>query len=168
MDSFGLSYFLIVVIPVIVAVAIGIVLERIVTNLISSYGKRKGLPPSPVHLMKLLIRWVIVIVVIITVAGIFGIGLANLWIAISTIISMVIIGFFAVWSVLSNILATLIVMVWRPFQIGDKVAILPENLSGEIIDMNLIFSKLKTDEGDIINIPNNTWITKFTKIYTKK
>ena len=107
-------------------------------------------------------------VLVIVVAGIFGIGVQSIWISLAAFIAMMAVGFFAAWSILSNLLAFLIIMVVRPFRIGDKVAVMPENIAGEIIDINLLYHRLKTEEDDEILVPNVTFITKFISVSSKK
>jgi small-conductance mechanosensitive channel len=158
------DYFLTVLLPAIIAVVIGIIIWRIIESRISKFGKEKDIPQSSIHLMRLIVRYILILVIIIAVAGIFGISLGNLWISISTIVLGSLIALFASWSLISNILATMIIMIWRPIEIGNKVTILPENISGELIDINMFFSKLKTQEGDTIQIPNVSFVTKFIKI----
>ena len=163
-----MNYFLTVILPVIIAILVGFVLERVMTVIVSRSGKKRGMRPSHIHLFGLILRWILGIVVVVVIAGIFGVSLANLWVAITGIVAMALIGFFASWSILGNILSTLIVLIWRPFQVGDTVTILPEELSGEAVDLNLIFTKLKTPEGDMINVPNTTFVTKLVKVSTGK
>ena len=165
---FNMTYFLQVVLPVLIAIVIGVTVERILAALISKSGKRRGLDPSHTHLIKLIARWLIVIVVVIVVAGIFGMGVQSIWISLGAFIAMMLVSFFAAWSILSNLLAFLIIVVVRPVRVGDKVAVLPEHLAGEIIDINLIYSKLRTKEDDEILVPNVTFITKFISVSSKK
>jgi len=165
---FNMTYFLQVVLPALIAIAIGVIVERILAFLVSRFGKRRALDPSHVHLIKLIIRWLIIIVLVIVVAGIFGIGAQSIWISLAAFIAMMVVGFFAAWSILSNLLAFLIIMVVRPFRIGNRVVVMPENIAGEIIDMNLLYHKLKSEEGDEILVPNVTFITKFVSVSSKK
>ena len=104
----------------------------------------------------------------IVVAGIFGIGVRSIWISLAAFIAMMLVGFFAAWSLLSNLLAFLIIVLTRPVRVGDKVAIMPENLAGELIDINLIYSKLRATEDDEILVPNVTFLTKFILVSSKK
>ncbi|MFC1941540.1 mechanosensitive ion channel family protein [Chloroflexota bacterium] len=159
-----ISYFLRVILPVIITIVVAILVERILSGVISRYGKKKGLSKSHSHMMRIIIRWAILVILIIVVASIFGVGIGNLWATFAGMLAMVIIGFFAMWSVLSNIFATLIILIARPFVIGDKVTILPENISGEAFDINIMYSKLKIDEGNVITVPNITFLTKFISI----
>jgi len=165
---FNMTYFLQVVLPALIAIVIGVIVERILASLVSRFGKRRALDPSHIHLIKLMIRWLIIIVLVIVVAGIFGIGAQSIWISLAAFIAMMVVGFFAAWSILSNLLAFLIIMLVRPFRIGNRVVVMPENIAGEIIDMNLLYHKLKSEEGDEILVPNVTFITKFVSVSSKK
>ena len=163
-----MNYYITVIVPVIAVIIIGIVIERILSRLISRSGQKKKMRIPDVHLIKLIVRWFLFIIVLVIVAGIFGISVTNLWITVTGIVAMALIGFFAVWSILSNTLATLVVLLWRPFKIGNKITILPEEISGEVVELNLFFTKLKTEEGDTISIPNVTFVTKFIRVSSRK
>jgi len=165
---FNMTYFLQVVLPALIAIVIGVIVERVLASLISKFGKRRELDPSHIHSLKLIVRWLIIIVLVIVVAGIFGIGAQSIWISLAAFIAMMVVGFFAAWSILSNLLAFLIIMLVRPFRIGDRVVVMPENIAGEIIDMNLLYHKLKSEEGDEILVPNVTFVTKFISVSSKK
>jgi small-conductance mechanosensitive channel len=112
-----MTYFLKVVLPALIAVAIAVIVERILGSVVSRFGKRRALYPSHIHLVKLITRWLIIIVLVIVVAGIFGIGAQSIWISLAAFIAMMVAGFFAAWSILSNLLAFLTIMVVRPFRI---------------------------------------------------
>lgn len=164
---FSWFYFFRVVIPAIVALLAGISIERFLESKISSFGEKHGILESQVYLMKTSVRWLIVILLIILEAGIFGISIGSLWISISAIIAMVVVGLFAGWSLLANMLAALITLIWQPFQVGDEITILPDDISGEVVDMSLFFGRLETENGDIINIPNVTFLQKYTQVHKK-
>ena len=163
-----MNYFLKFVLPAIIAIVVAVVVERVLSGLISRYERKKGLKKDHSQLLRLIIRWSIIVTLVIVVASIFGIGVGNLWATMAGILAMVIIGFFAMWSILSNILATIVILVSRPFHIGDRVTILPENLSGEAIEIGLLYSKLRTDAGEIMTVPNITFLTKFVSVLSPK
>ena len=159
-----MDYFIRTVLPAIIVIVVGVISERIISVLLSRYSRNKELSQSHTHLVKMVFRWLAVLVVVIIVASIFGIGIGNLWATITAVAAMVIIGFFAIWSVLSNILATVVVLLAKPFSIGDRVTILPENLTGQVIDINLLYTKLKTSDGEVLTVPNISFLTKFVSI----
>lgn len=102
------------------------------------------------------------------VAGIFGIGLQGIWVSIAAFLAMVVVGFFAAWSMLSNIFAAVLLLILRPLGIGDKVGVMPENISGKVTDIGMIFTRIESDEGDAVNIPNSLLMQRFIKVYGQK
>jgi small-conductance mechanosensitive channel len=163
-----MHYFLSTVLPALIAIAVGIIVERVLAVLVNRFGERRGLDPSSVHLIKLIIRWLVIIVLVIIVAGIFGIGLQGIWVSIAAFLAMVVVGFFAAWSMLSNIFAAVLLLIMRPLKIGDKVTIVPENISGKVTDIGMIFTKVESDEGDAVNIPNSLLLQRFLKVHSQK
>jgi len=164
----SMDYFLGTVLPALIAIAVGIVVERVLAILVARFGRRRELDPSSVHLIKLIIRWLIIIVLVIVVAGIFGIGLQGIWVSIAAFLAMVVVGFFAAWSMLSNIFAAVLLLILRPIRIGDKVSIMPENIPGKVTDIGMIFTRIESDEGDAVNIPNSLLMQRFIKVYGQK
>jgi small conductance mechanosensitive channel len=71
-------------------------------------------------------------------------------------ITAIVIGF-ASQSVLGNLISGLYLAITRPFRIGEKVTVFGN--TGVIYDIGLLYSKLKTDEGDVILAPNTSMIT---------
>jgi small-conductance mechanosensitive channel len=64
---------------------------------------------------------------------------------------------------LSNILATLIILVWRPFNVGEDIELAPDGITGRVIDINFMFTLLKTPEGGRVTVPNSLFLQKYTK-----
>ncbi len=71
-------------------------------------------------------------------------------------VTAIVIGF-ASQNVLGNIIAGLYLAVTRPFKIGDKVTVFGN--TGIVFDIGLLYSKLKSEEGDIIIAPNSSMIS---------
>jgi small-conductance mechanosensitive channel len=110
-------------------------------------------------LLRRLCRWTIFPVMVLLAAQQFGM-LENLWAAVTAMLAMIAIGFVAVWSVLSNTLCSVILMISRPFNIGDEVEFPGEEVGGKVIDFNLIFTTLRDGEGYLIQVPNNIFFQK--------
>jgi small-conductance mechanosensitive channel len=109
----------------------------------------------------------ITLLVLMQVAGVFD----NAWAFISTAMLAVALGFVAAWSILSNATAAVLVLVLRPFRIGDTVELMDptgEPMGGEVTDMNLMFTTLTlpTAEGEspdspaVLNVPNNLFFQR--------
>jgi len=71
-------------------------------------------------------------------------------------ITAIVIGF-ASQNVLGNLISGLYLAITRPFRIGEKVTVFGN--TGIIYDIGLLYSRLKTDEGDIILAPNTSMVT---------
>ena len=71
-------------------------------------------------------------------------------------ITAIVIGF-ASQNVLGNLISGLYLAITRPFRIGEKVTVFGN--TGVIYDIGLLYSRLRTDEGDIILAPNTSMVT---------
>lgn len=163
-----MHYLLTVVLPAIIVVVLGFGIERLLTLLITRFGAKHELSAAQSYRMKAIARWSLVVLVVFIVAGIFGLGLSNIWLTISTLAVTILIGFFAMWNILSNLLSFAIIILTRQFDVGDRVTILPENISGEAVYIGVIHTKLQTEDRDRIFIPNITFPTRFTQVSRTK
>lgn len=71
-------------------------------------------------------------------------------------ITAIVIGF-ASQNVLGNLISGLYLAIARPFRIGERVTVFGN--TGIIYDIGLLYSRLRTDEGDIILAPNTSLVT---------
>jgi len=71
-------------------------------------------------------------------------------------ITAIVIGF-ASQNILGNLISGLYFAITRPFRIGDKVTVFGN--TGIIFDIGLLYSKLRTDDGDIILAPNTSMVS---------
>jgi len=122
-------------------------------------------PKIPVPAMAFLMirrvaRYAVLIIALSVILNVWGLQLNSLLAMIGGVLAMVAIGFVAVWSLLSNILCAFVLAAFRPFQIGDEVEVLPENVKGRVIDLTLLYTSLKTDDGDYFRIPNNLFFQR--------
>jgi small-conductance mechanosensitive channel len=107
--------------------------------------------------------WIITGATVVLLLGAFGFNLGGLWTTLTTVLAMVAIGFFAVWSVLSNWLCTLVILVTRPFDIGDEIEFTGEPVRGHVVNLNFIFTTLRTEDGGMLQIPNNLFFQRVMK-----
>ncbi|MDX1564286.1 MAG: mechanosensitive ion channel [Phycisphaeraceae bacterium] len=126
------------------------------------FGQRADFSEDLIHLTKRLMRWAATLLVLLAALHAAGL-LKNTWAAITAVCGLIAIGFVAVWSVLSNALCSVILMVARPFKVGDEVEIPVDQIGGRVVNFNLLFTKLKTDDGGMLLIPNNTFVQKPVK-----
>ncbi len=86
-----------------------------------------------------------------------GIEIAPLWTLVSAVFAMIAIGFVAVWSVASNVLCALMLLIYQPFKVGSAVELPVAGVRGKVVNFNLIYTTLRGEEGDLIEVPNNAF-----------
>lgn len=155
---------LLATLPVAAAVVLaGLLANIIIGRALLMLAHRTHLNETDVAPARNVLRWLVRIVTIVLVLGVFGFELGGLWAMISTVLAMVAIGFVAVWSLLSNTSATVLLVILRPFQVGDDLELPSENMRGRVVDLNFFFTTLITHDGHEWRVPNNLFFQKVTK-----
>ena len=149
-------------------VALVIILGGILINLLfgralTLLAKRTDLTDADVLPARNMFRWLVRIIVFVLVLSVFGFELGGIWALVSTVLAMIAIGFVAVWSLLSHSTATILLVIIRPFQIGDDIALPSQNMAGRVIDLNFFFTTLLDHEGNEWRVPNNMFFQKVMK-----
>ncbi|MBU0682020.1 MAG: mechanosensitive ion channel family protein [Proteobacteria bacterium] len=121
------------------------------------------------RIVKSSIRWLLIIAVIAACLQQMGIKIANILAVLFTIAGMIAVGFIAVWSVLSNILCSVLLIIFRNFDIGDEIEIVEPvggpGLKGRVVGFNIMFTILAESGGGVdaamlTQIPNNIFFQK--------
>jgi small-conductance mechanosensitive channel len=128
-----------------------------------SFARWAKLPRLALTPMRLMLRYAILIVALLLVLGRWGFQLDTLIAVLGTVLGLVAIGFVAVWSVLSNFLCTFVLIVFKPFSVGDEIELPASNVKGQVVDLSLIFTTLKVGRGETVMIPNNTFFQSIFK-----
>jgi small-conductance mechanosensitive channel len=102
------------------------------------------------------------ILVIIALIIIWGVQTKDIFIALSSITTVVGVAMFAQWSILSNITSGVILFFSFPFKIGDVIKIHDKDfpIEAEIEDIGAFHVYLKTIDGEKIIYPNNLLLQK--------
>lgn len=106
---------------------------------------------------------------IVLVSAIWGLKQNEIAVYVGTILTAIGIAFFAQWSLLSNVTSSLLLFFNHPVKIGDKIKVLDKDcpFEGEVTDLTYFFIHVKTDEGEIITIPNSVLLQKSVSIIDK-
>jgi len=114
-----------------------------------------------------LVRWIILAFVIVAVLNQFGVETTSM-IAVLGAAGLAI--GLALQGTLSNVAAGVMLLVLRPFKVGDFIS--AGGLSGTVVEIGLFTSELKTGDGIYIMAPNsqiwNTTITNFARNPTRR
>jgi small-conductance mechanosensitive channel len=135
-------------------ILVGLFISFIISRSLARLARRERVAFAHKKGVRKIFRLLILIIVLFSLAIVWGVDFKNLWLTIASVFALVAIGFVAVWSMLSNILASLIIFFSRPFKIGDDIKIIPEGIEGNVISIGSIFTTLEF-KGKKISIPNN-------------
>ncbi len=150
--------------PLAVLVLVGAALLHFVLGRsLDLLAARTRLAAGELDPIKKLLKTILHIVTAVVLLAIFGINLGGLWAVLSTILAMIAIGFVAVWSLLSNVSSTILILLSRPFAIGDEIEFAGEPVKGKVVDLNFLYTTLREPEGGLIQIPNNQFFQKSVK-----
>jgi small-conductance mechanosensitive channel len=97
---------------------------------------------------------------------IWGVDKKELAVFFSSFIAILGIALFAQWSMLSNITSSIFLFIYHPAKIGDKIAIVDKEnpMEGKITDIGAFFIIVKTENGQIVTIPNSLIFQKMVQI----
>lgn len=103
------------------------------------------------------------------VLAIWGVDQADLLVFFSSFVAVLGIALFAQWSMLSNVTASILLFINHPAKIGDHIQLLDKDFPyvGEIRDIGLFFITIRTEEGEVLTIPNGLIFQKMVKIISK-
>jgi Small-conductance mechanosensitive channel len=131
-----------------------------------AFAKWANLPRLAFTPVLLTLRYGILVVAILLVLGRWGFQVDTLLAVLGTVLGLVAIGFVAVWSVLSNFLCAFVLVLFKPFAVGDELELTGgDGVKGRVIDMSLLFTTLEVGPGETILVPNNTF---FQRIFRRR
>lgn len=120
--------------------------------------------PRRLGLPKGVARWLVIGTLTVAALLALGIDLQGLWSTLVAALSLVAIGFVAMWSILSHMLASILIVVFRPFEVGDRVELVGDDpVVGEVVDLNPVYTTLRTEDGGMLQVPNNLFFQKAVK-----
>lgn len=103
-------------------------------------------------------------------AIIWGVRPHNMLLAMSSVFAVIGVAFFAQWSILSNVTAGMIIYFTTPFRIGDHIHILDKDLpiNATIENILTFYTYLRTEEDELIVIPNSLFLQKMVSMGKEK
>ena len=86
-------------------------------------------------------RWGVIATLAIVAMIFLGFDLQGIWSTVVAVLSLVAIGFVAMWSILSHMLASLLIVLFRPFDVGSQIEIVGDDpVLGEVHDLPIATS----------------------------
>lgn len=133
---------------------------------ISRLGRKYHHEPNRTAATKRILVLSLYAITIVVLVIVWGGNLNNLWISLGSILGVIAIGFFAIWSILSNIVAGIIIYAINPFKITDTLTLVEKDVTGKVLDIGLIYTKLQDKDG-IFTVPNNVFFQQIVKVKSK-
>jgi len=145
-----------------------VVLRAIGGAMISRRVKAGTLRPQNALVARKMVTLVLLLVLVLALGFTWGATAKTLWVSVASIVVLMAIAFFGVWSLINNVVAGFILLLSRPFEIGDEIVILPDNIQGTVADMTAVFLVLKDGDGTVIIVPNNFVFQRIVKRLKKE
>ncbi len=142
------------------------IIRFIITTLIKRYAKHAEINE---HRAILVSKYISIVIMAITLAGIFmiwGVRTNDIYLAFTSVITIIGVAFFAQWSILSNITAGGKLFFFFSFYLVKTIRIHDKDfpLEGEIDDIKAFHTYLRTKEGELVTYPNNLLLQKGVSI----
>lgn len=142
----------------IIAILVGYVSYKIISNLITrimNKRKRKDKKESTVfNLIKSIIKYLIMIIVVLSILEIYGINTTSILASLGIV--GVVVGL-ALQDTMKNMLSGMFIIFDNRYNVGDTVKI--NDFVGEVINLGLQTTKLKSFTGEIFTITNSSITT---------
>jgi len=135
-------------------------INRVVAGSIRSLEHRLSLPEESLLGFTRVMKGLVWLIAALLILSLWGVSVSGLWTLLVSAATIIGVGFLAVWAMISNATASLFITIWRPFQSGDTVELLPENFRGHVIGRNLMFTVLRMEDGARLLVPNNLFFQK--------
>lgn len=155
-------------IAVIVGIYLAIKMEETILEDVKFRSRKFN--PQVIDLIQVGIRYILtiigVLIVIYNLFFIIGMGDVGVLLVLVTLI-FIILGIVMSYSTVQNIVSGLVLMDTSPFEVGDRIRIL-NDMVGDVFEKGLVFTKVKTMTGEIVDIPNSKVIrqdiTNFSRL----
>jgi small-conductance mechanosensitive channel len=147
-----------------------IILYFIVQSVVNSVLKRTQVERGRRKMTIRAVQVFTTIAAIILLVGVWGIKQSEIALFASTILTALGIAFFAQWSLLSNITSSILIFFNHPVKLGDYVKVLHKDyqFEGVVTEMNYFFIHLKTDDNEIVTVPNSHFFDRSFSIMDKR
>jgi small-conductance mechanosensitive channel len=105
--------------------------------------------------IKMVIIVISITIIIFQFSSVSGVAASAISVAAGTIIG------FSSRNTISNAIAGILLLSSRPFKIGDRIRTTEENdLVGDVIEITLLYTKIKTIRNELVAIPNQTLLQR--------
>lgn len=160
--------------PQIIATVVTIValpvFKYIARKLVRKYGQLAHMSMPRIRQVRQIIAILLNITFILIIAIIWGVRPQNILIGLSSVFAILGVALFAQWSMLSNVTAGILMYFSAPYHVGNKIQIIDKDypIVATIEIIGTFYTHIRTDEDELIVIPNNLFLQKMVAIKKDK
>jgi len=92
-----------------------------------------------------------------------GVNVDGVWTILASTLAVIGVGLLAVWTMVSNLTASLFIWIWRPYEFGERIELLPDEIKGRVVDRSLMFTTLREEDGCLLMVPNNQFFQRVVR-----
>ena len=140
----------------IIALVVFFIGTRVIKGIIKVFHKAmniKDIDPGVETFLESVLRWILYIILITIILGLFGITTTSISAAVAGL--GVTIGL-ALQGALSNFAGGILILLMHPFRVGDYIIEHATGQEGTVSKINIIYTTLKMVDGRLVQIPNGT------------
>lgn len=143
------------IIVVAVAVAAYFIINYLVHKAADSLNLDRRQLKGINSITKMAIIVISAIVIIFHFSSLSGVAAGAISVAVGTIIG------FSSRNTISNAIAGILLLSARPFKLGDRIRTTEdESLIGDVVEISLLYTKIKTVRNELVSIPNQTLLQR--------
>ncbi|MEJ2479063.1 MAG: mechanosensitive ion channel family protein [Acidihalobacter sp.] len=92
-----------------------------------------------------------------------GVNVDGLWTLLVSTLAVIGVGLLAVWTMVSNITASFFIWIWRPYELGERIELIPDGIKGRAVDRSLMFTIIREEDGSTLMVPNNLFFQRIIR-----
>ncbi len=149
------------IVMAIVVLVIGYIVSREIKVWTRNILKRSNIDPNAIGFITEIVYFISLLFVMTIVFGMLGISTSSLVAALGGI--GLAIGL-ALKDNFSNVASGIFILIFRPFNVGDYIV--ANGVEGTVVEIAIIYTKIRTLGNQMIAVPNNTMTSSIIKNYS--
>jgi small-conductance mechanosensitive channel len=146
---------IILVIGISVAVSLYFLIKHLIKRAADSLGLDKRQLKGINSITKLIIIVITITIILFQFSSLSGVAAGAISVTAGTIIG------FSSRNTISNAIAGILLLSSRPFKLGDRIRTTEdETLVGDVVEITLLYTKIKTVRNELVTIPNQTLLQR--------
>src|SRR5687768_14820529 len=146
---------IILVVGIGIAVSLYFLIKHLIKRSADSLGLDKRQLKGINSITKLIIIVITITIILFQFSSLSGVAAGAISVTVGTIIG------FSSRNTISNAIAGILLLSSRPFKLGDRIRTTEdETLVGDVVEITLLYTKLKTVRNELVTIPNQTLLQR--------